>query len=523
MRVDCEDCALNFPTKSLYIKHIKSKQCQKTKRVSPISFSHGQPENKRPRIEIVPVRQSTSSSPQLTVLQSQISQLGLQKPQQVLKAIPISQLSEKQQDSLKRISQRKPRQNGELGTQGASIEVVTLSSEETSKYRRRAPYTRTTPRVYVSKPISSEKTRDQEELSDLPIITEFIGSDEPITADEEETDPIAIFSDFDRKEESTTVGSLKIKSLARAFQDIPNVSAEMSSSPSSVVTKEKVITTSRATPKENCPFCRKIFSKSGISQHIDFKHKVKCNRCDYRYLEEELPDHIETKHKTSCLYCDQRLFREESEGHVEEKHKEQCQKCPKRILKTEMQTHIFNVHEVERCTECEAGFETKSDLEDHISSVHMTEQCEECASKFRTEQELLDHKISLHPSEFCEECEAVFARNSELEEHKEKVHPKPTKFLNFNGGMFMMMIKDEDDDLEEQEESDTKESDSEERDRVEKERALLREQEDVRYFLRETLLQLADDVVKTAMTGTVLFALRFDQCEEENMSSDDDY
>ena len=87
----------------------------------------------------------------------------------------------------------------------------------------------------------------------------------------------------------------------------------------------------------------------------------------------------------------------------------------------------------------------------------------------------------------------------------------------------MMMIKDEDDDLEEQEESDTKESDSEERDRVEKERALLREQEDVRYFLRETLLQLADDVVKTAMTGTVLFALRFDQCEEENMSSDDDY
>ena len=527
MLVDCEDCALNFPTKSLYIKHIKSKQCQKTKRVSPVAVSYGQPASKRPRIEIVPVRQSASSSPKLTLLQPQISQPGQQKPKQVLKAISISQLSAGQKDTLKRISQGNTRaaRVPVVSRQrvGASIEVVTLGSEESSKYKRRSPYTRTAQRLYVTKPSIAEKAREQEELSDLPIITEFKASDEVIAADEEDTDPIAILSDFDRKEESTTIGCLRIKSLARAFQNIPNVSTEMSSSCPTVLTEEKAIIPSRATPKENCPHCRKIFSKSGISQHIDFKHKVKCGRCDSRYLEEDLRSHIETEHKTPCLYCEQRLFREESESHVEAEHKEKCQKCERRILNTEMQTHISNVHEVEKCSECAARFETKSDLEDHISSVHLTEQCEDCASKFRSEQELLDHKIAIHPSEFCDECEAVFGRSSELEEHKEKVHPNPTKFLNFNGGMFMMMIKDDDDELEEEDDSNTKESDSEERERVEKESALLREQEEVRYFLRETLLELADDVVKTAMTGTVLFALRVDQSEEKNITCDDDY
>ena len=86
----------------------------------------------------------------------------------------------------------------------------------------------------------------------------------------------------------------------------------------------------------------------------------------------------------------------------------------------------------------------------------------------------------------------------------------------------MMMVKDDDDDLEDEDESETKESDSAEKERVEKERALLREQEEVRCFLRGTLLELADDVVKKAMTGTVLFALRFES-EEENITSDDDY
>ena len=531
MRVDCEDCALNFPTKSLYIKHIKSKQCQKTKRVSPVTFSSGQPANKRPRIEIVPVRQSASSSPQLAVLQSQIAQLGQQKQKQVVKAIPISQLSDKQKETLKRISQVNPRSGRASAvsmsrpivgrvTPVETIEVVTLASEEGNKPRRRTPYTRTSQRVNITKKICFEKGRDQEELSDLPIITEF-RSDGSIAADEEDRDPIAILSDLDGKEESTTIGCLKIKSLAKAFQNIANVSPEMSSSPDVVLTKEKPLTPVRATPKENCPYCRKIFSKSGISQHIDFKHKVKCERCDSRYLKEDLGEHLEKEHKTPCLYCEQRLFREESEGHLEEKHKEKCQKCEKRILNTEMQTHILNVHEVERCSECAERFETTSELEDHIISVHLTEQCDECVSKFRTEQELLDHKISIHPSEFCDECEAVFGRNSELEEHKEKVHPKPTKFMNFNGGMFMMMVKD-DDDLEEEDESETKESDSEEKERVEKERALLREQEEVWCFLRETLLDLADDVVKKAMTGTVLFALRFES-EEENITSDDDY
>ena len=74
VRVDCDDCSMNFQTKKLYIKHIKSKECSKSKRAatgSPTSSIHTE---KRPRLEIIP--QSNYSPSQIAALQSQISQLS---------------------------------------------------------------------------------------------------------------------------------------------------------------------------------------------------------------------------------------------------------------------------------------------------------------------------------------------------------------------------------------------------------------------------------------------------------------
>ena len=116
VRVDCDDCSMNFQTKKLYIKHIKSKECSKSKRAatgSPTSSIHAE---KRPRLEIIP--QSNYSPSQIAALQSQISQLSQKqkehlqiqlaqstaKQRQALQNIPFNQLSDKQKNALKRLS-----------------------------------------------------------------------------------------------------------------------------------------------------------------------------------------------------------------------------------------------------------------------------------------------------------------------------------------------------------------------------------------------------------------------------------
>ena len=523
MRMDCEGCTSSFPTKKLYIKHIKSKECLKNKR--PVTFSGPQQASKRARIEVMPVSQSGK----LTILQSQISQLTrrqkdqlqlqlVEKQKQVLQTVPVSQLSNKQKVSLKRIST-----SNSVTTEGRSdkaplmrvekIKVVTLGDRQVTQTRRR-----TYQRVNSTKPVSIQANKGlRDEDSDLPVITEFHFSDEPIAAEETEGDPIAVSSDSGCKNESIMVGSLKIKNIARAFQNIANISTERSSS---VFAEQVKPSPKTATPKVNCQYCRKIFSKSGISQHIDYKHKTKCKFCESRHFEEELAAHIEQKHKVKCQYCEQRIFEGEREEHEEKEHREQCTKCQEKLLKTEIQDHILKVHERERCNECPARFESKDLLEDHMNSDHLTEVCAECDGRFRTELDLEDHMATDHPSEMCEECEAVFGRVSELEDHKVKVHPNPKKFLNFNGGMFMMMIKDDEEDTE-NETIEAMDDDSEDKEKLEK--ALLREKEELENSIREILVEVADDIVKTAMTGTVLFALRIDHTEDDEMYTDDDY
>merc|ERR1712059_202055 len=68
--------------------------------------------------------------------------------------------------------------------------------------------------------------------------------------------------------------------------------------------------------------------------------------------------------------------------------------------------------------------------------------------------ELKDHVKIVHETE---DCDAFFNSIDDLEKHKEKVHPNPNTFMNFNGGMFMMMrVSDdlEDEDAENSEEEE---------------------------------------------------------------------
>ena len=62
------------------------------------------------------------------------------------------------------------------------------------------------------------------------------------------------------------IGHIKVRTFAKAFLKFSNVIKEV-----------EAITSSgpRATVKERCPVCKKIFSKSGLEGHIEAKHWIR--------------------------------------------------------------------------------------------------------------------------------------------------------------------------------------------------------------------------------------------------------
>jgi len=575
-RVDCDDCSMNFQTKKLYIQHLKSKKCTKSKHAA--SPAQGAPAAKKPRVEgqaqamnesLLKVglpQQSSSnnqySQKQMEVLQSQITQLSqkqkellqaqiTQKQRQVLQAIPYNQLSEKQKEILKRLSGKsspsptpppttassskqsavapsptfvKIRPNAAQSAAAAASQAKDSQVEQNIKKGRRKNVYNKIPElkngqiVKIQNPSVSYKT--SEPTSEEPVIKDFVFSDEPIAADDIEiageavtmvaptefvtTDelddavksiaknPLELPTEVDESSASkatNNIGSLKIKSIANVFQDISN------------------IVSPTATPKETCSYCKKIFSKASLQQHIESKHRTKCGHCDLRFLEEEMADHTK-EHMAPCDVCKTNMIKEDIEGHIDTVHKQNCRFCKSKFLKSELEAHIRNIHEPEGCDECDSRFETKALLKKHVDKMHLVEVCEECAVRFRTEEELEKHVVEVHPKEYCDEdeCDAVFSTVALLDEHKEKVHPNPNKFVSFNGGMFMMMMQvEEEEEVEEKEESDT---DEDANDRIKEiEEA---ERANTYDFFKQLIIDTADNVVKTAMTGKILFALRFD-------------
>ena len=507
VRVDCDDCSMNFQTKKLYIKHIKSKECSKSKRAatgSPTSSIHAE---KRPRLEIIP--QSNYSPSQIAALQSQISQLSQKqkehlqiqlaqstaKQRQALQNIPFNQLSDKQKNALKRLSPSPSSSSTSkviITKNSDPKEIITIrpaiqtkSVQNQSKSNRRT-YSR-------SQSIVQEVNVENEE-DDLPVISDFEFSDDPIALDDDEIPEPPAKPNNEDEVAPVIYGSIKVRGIGKSFLDISNVLNTSSSStpaapvdrpttPSSAVSSSCVNTAhhspSTATPKETCLYCRKIFSKSGIDKHVEFKHKIKCDHCDVRHLPEDMKEHVNKEHSIQCPHCDDRFVKVMLTFHIENEHKINCPKCSEKVLKT--------------------------DLEKHTLEVHLTEVCGECPSRFETKNELEEHEISTHPKENCDECDLVFGRKEELTEHKEKEH---AKMIKFNGGMFMMMMAD--DEVEDEKEDVEHDDDKEERERLEREKKVEEEKRMLSETMRELVCDVADDIVKTAMTGTILFALRFE-------------
>ena len=580
-RVDCDDCSMNFQTKKLYIKHLKSKECTKSKHAAA-SKAQGMPAAKKPRLDgqtnaqasLLTVGQQSSSqySPkQMEVLQSQITQLSqkqkellqaqiTQKQRQVLQAIPYNQLSEKQKEILKRLSASKPaspipptttakqsvtpsptfvqiRPNSAQGTVAASSQSKDSKVDQNAKRARKKSVNNKIPELKNGQIVKLSASGNTNSASKLPesdskdkIITDFVFSEEPIEAESIEIAGEAVTMvaptefvsteldlavktivqnplelDSDKKtpaEPPSKVGSLKIKSLANVFQDISNIVAPT------------------ATPKETCTICKKIFSKAGLQQHIESKHKIQCSYCELKFLEEELSVHRK-EHLEPCSICKEIVVKTELDQHIEMNHKESCSFCSIKFMKTELNSHIRNIHEPEGCDECESRFESKELLGEHVVNVHLVEKCDECSSRFRTANELEAHVLEVHPKEYCEEddCEAVFSTVKLLDEHKEKVHPNPNKFLSFNGGMFMMMMQvdeqEEDEEIVEKSEDEDNDTDETIRRQEDAEKAATYE------FFHQLVVETADNVVKTAMTGKILFALRFDDVNEVNNEDED--
>jgi len=588
-RVDCDDCSMNFQTKKLYIKHLKSKECSKSKHAAS-SKAQGTPAAKKPRLDVQTNAQASSStvgqqsssqySPkQMEVLQSQITQLSqkqkellqaqiTQKQRQVLQAIPYNQLSEKQKEILKRLSASKPasplppsttaKQSGavtpsptfvQIRPNAAQVAAAASSQpkdsskvDQSAKKARKRSVTNKIPELKNGQIVKLSSNGSSSGAVKLPesdnkeqIITNFVFSEEPIEAESIEIageavtmvaptefvsteldlavknigqNPLELDSDKPitaDAEPLSKVGSLKIKSLANVFQDISNIVAPT------------------ATPKETCTICKKIFSKAGLQQHMEIKHKTQCSYCELKFLEEELSVHTK-EHMEPCSICKEIVVKTEVDQHIEINHKDSCSFCNTRFMKTELKNHIRNIHEPEGCDECESRFETKELLEEHVTNVHLVEKCDECSSRYRTSNELEVHVMEVHPKEYCEEddCEAVFSTVELLDEHKEKVHPNPNKFLSFNGGMFMMMMQA---DEKEEEEEVEEESGDEDDDTNEIMKKLEEEEKAATHeFFQQLVVDTADNVVKTAMTGKILFALRFnddDNNEEEDSENEE--
>merc|ERR1712129_607590 len=236
--------------------------------------------------------------------------------------------------------------------------------------------------------------------------------------------------------------------------------------------------------------------------------------CEQRFLQEDMNVHIQD-HMVPCDICKDIVVKETIDQHIDTVHKEKCSFCQVKFLKAELKDHVLKIHEPEGCGDCESRFETKDLLKVHVDSAHLVEKCEECTFRFKTDEELESHVLKVHPKEYCDddECDAVFGTLALLDEHKEKVHPNPNKFVSFNGGMFMMMMQVEVDEEEvEKEELVNDDVDASERNK-EVEEAKKAEEAATYGYSEQLVIDTAHNVVKNAMTGKILFALRFNEDE----------
>jgi len=439
-KVDCEDCFEKFTSKKLYINHVKSKSCPRTKaknRQRAIGQSHQENGAKRVRLEGDPLAlvpqvvggtgtfgppvqgelqgASHFASPsRVAELQGQIKNLSeeqkralqeqiTRKQRQVLQAIPYNQLSSKQKEILAKLSKETitPAISSFSPSTNSATRYVTLKAGQVLS-------------ADVAPPVKPSIQIVRKVVSPLPQVIQITADDkfseENIAAEVEVKSPSPV-----------RTGPIKVKAFAKAFLKFANVIKEVEASATSGP---------RATVKESCPVCKKIFSKSGLEGHIEAKHWISCSKCDKRFPVDQLEAHMKKDHelpRVPCASCGKVVFSQVLSQHMDIFHTKECEICNQKIADADFKTHLKD------CQEGETWVFGEGDVE-HNKEDRMVVTSGECVPLSEAEK---NYSPILCNEEACDE---VFATEQEMKQHKDKNHSGANKFLSFGGGMFMMMM-----------------------------------------------------------------------------------
>ena len=221
------------------------------------------------------------SEEQKRALQEQITR----KQRQVLQAIPYNQLSAKQKEILVKLS--KDTASSTNPTQGSDAtnptRYVTLKAGQMLTPEALRP---------VKPSIQIVRKAVAQPVQVIQITADDIFSDENIAAEIEVKAPSPV-----------KTGPLRVKVFAKSLLKFANVIKEVEASVSAAGP--------RATVKESCPICKKIFSKSGLEGHIEAKHWISCSKCDKRFPVEQLEVHMKRDHelpRVPCAVCGKVVF-----------------------------------------------------------------------------------------------------------------------------------------------------------------------------------------------------------------------
>ena len=207
---------------------------------------------------------------------------------QVLQAIPYNQLSSKQKEILAKLSKETitPAISSPSPSTNSATRYVTLKAGQVLS-------------ADVAPPVKPSIQIVRKVVSPLP---QFI----QITADDKFSEE-NIAAEVEVKSPSPVkTGPIKVKAFAKAFLKFVNVIKEVEASATSGP---------RATVKESCPVCKKIFSKSGLEGHIEAKHWISCSKCDKRFPVDQLEAHMKKDHelpRVPCASCGKVVFSQAS-------------------------------------------------------------------------------------------------------------------------------------------------------------------------------------------------------------------
>ena len=208
----------------------------------------------------------------------------IDKQRQVLQGIPYNELSSKQKEILAKLS--RDTASSTVTTQGSDAtnptRYVTLKAGQVLTPEALQPVK---PSIQIMRKVVAQPVQV------IQITADDNFSEENIAAEIEVKAPSPV-----------RTGPLRVKAFAKSLLKFANVikaaEASVSAGP-------------RATVKESCPICKKIFSKSGLEGHIEAKHWISCSKCDKRFPVGQLEMHMKRDHelpRVPCAVCGKVVF-----------------------------------------------------------------------------------------------------------------------------------------------------------------------------------------------------------------------